>query len=73
MRSRGEVRIVPPEFASVAPWIDAPIALATIIELGATARRLAPLVAHRKGGHRNMTYAFALEGLFQKRRVGRGC
>jgi hypothetical protein len=47
--------------------------LATIIELGATARRLAPLFAHRKGGHRNMTYAFALEGLFQKRRVGRGC
>jgi hypothetical protein len=34
--------------------------VATIIELGATARRLAPLIAHRKEGHRNTIYDFAL-------------
>ena len=31
-----------------------------MIQLGAAVRRLAPLVAHRKGGHRNTTYDFVL-------------
>ena len=46
------------------------LAVATIIESGATMRRLAPLVAHRKRGHLDTTCDFALEGLFQKWRVG---
>jgi hypothetical protein len=39
--------------------------LATIIELGTTARRPATLSLIEKGDHRNVTYPFALDGLFR--------
>jgi hypothetical protein len=41
--------------------------VATIIELGATARHPGPLspIDIEKGNHRNVTYPFALDGLFR--------